>query len=86
MQEWRDRILFDLSSIENLSISSSSLLILNQILSIQEFIQGSGQILDRKPDLILLNLNLLHTGGYSVCQFLRNIPAFKNTPITAVFK
>ncbi|MGK7874634.1 MAG: PleD family two-component system response regulator [Xenococcaceae cyanobacterium] len=52
-----------------------------QMLSIQEPMHGFGQLVEHKPDLIFLDLNMPNADGYSVCKFLRNIPLFENTPI-----
>lgn len=50
-------------------------------LSIQEPMRGFAQLIEHQPDLILLDLMLPNADGYSVCKFLRETPAFKETPI-----
>jgi two-component system, chemotaxis family, response regulator PixG len=52
-----------------------------QVLSILEPMRGFSQLIENKPDLILLDLLLPNADGYSVCKFLRDTPAFKETPI-----
>ena len=52
-----------------------------QVLSIPEPMRGFGQLIEYKPDLILLDLLLPNADGYSICKFLRETPVFKNTPI-----
>ncbi len=51
------------------------------ILTITEPMHGFSQLIDHKPDLIFLDLNMPNANGYSVCQFLRNSPVFEKTPI-----
>lgn len=50
-------------------------------LSIQEPMRGFTQLIEHKPDLILLDLLLPNADGYSICKFLRDTPVFKKTPI-----
>jgi two-component system, chemotaxis family, response regulator PixG len=52
-----------------------------QVLSIPEPMRGFSQLIEHKPDLILLDLLLPNADGYSICKFLRDTPAFKETPI-----
>ena len=52
-----------------------------QMLSIPEPMRGFGQLIEHKPDLILLDLLLPNADGYSICKFLRETPVFKKTPI-----
>ncbi len=52
-----------------------------QMLSIPEPMRGFSQLIEYKPDLILLDLLLPNADGYSVCKFLRDTPTFRNTPI-----
>jgi len=52
-----------------------------EILTIEEPMHGFGTLIENKPDLIFLDLNMPNAHGYSVCQFLRNSPVFHNTPI-----
>ncbi|MGB7444335.1 MAG: response regulator [Coleofasciculaceae cyanobacterium] len=51
------------------------------VLSIPEPMRGFSQLIENKPDLILLDLLLPNADGYSICKFLRDTPAFKKTPI-----
>lgn len=50
-------------------------------LIIQEPMRGFSQLIEHRPDLILLDLMLPNADGYSVCKFLRDTPVFKKTPI-----
>jgi chemotaxis family two-component system response regulator PixG len=52
-----------------------------QVLIIPEPMRGFSQLIEHKPDLILLDLHLPNADGYSICKFLRETPVFKNTPI-----
>jgi chemotaxis family two-component system response regulator PixG len=52
-----------------------------QVLVILEPMRGFSQLIEHKPDLILLDLHLPNADGYSICKFLRETSAFKNTPI-----
>lgn len=52
-----------------------------QVLSIPEPMRGFTQLIEHKPDLILLDLLLPNADGYSICKFLRETPVFKKTPI-----
>jgi chemotaxis family two-component system response regulator PixG len=52
-----------------------------QVLSIPEPMRGFSQLIEHKPDLILLDLLLPNADGYSICKFLRDTPTFKETPI-----
>jgi chemotaxis family two-component system response regulator PixG len=52
-----------------------------QMLSIPEPMRGFSQLIEHKPDLILLDLLLPNADGYSICKFLRESPVFKKTPI-----
>ncbi len=52
-----------------------------KLLSIEEPMRGFGQLIENKPDLILLDLLLPNADGYSICKFLRETPVFKKTPI-----
>lgn len=51
------------------------------VLSINEPMAGFAQLIEHKPDLILLDLNMPNANGYSVCKFLRESPVFEKTPI-----
>ncbi len=48
---------------------------------IQDAVDAVGQILRRKPDLILLDLVMPVISGYEVCSQIRRVSAFKDTPI-----
>ncbi len=52
-----------------------------QMLSIPEPMRGFSQLIEYKPDLILLDLLLPNADGYSICKFLRDTPVFKEIPI-----
>ena len=52
-----------------------------QALIIPEPMRGFSQLIEHKPDLILLDLHLPNADGYSICKFLRETPVFKETPI-----
>jgi chemotaxis family two-component system response regulator PixG len=52
-----------------------------QVLIIPEPMRGFSQLLEHKPELILLDLHLPNADGYSICKFLRETPLFKKTPI-----
>ena len=52
-----------------------------QMISIPEPMRGFTQLIEYKPDLILLDLLLPNADGYSICNFLRNTPVFAKTPI-----
>lgn len=48
---------------------------------IQDTVKALVEVMDIKPDLILLDANLPGFGGYEVCRLLRKHPLFKSTPI-----
>jgi chemotaxis family two-component system response regulator PixG len=48
---------------------------------IEEPMRGFGQLIEHKPNLILLDLNMPNADGYSICKFLRDTPVFGKTPI-----
>ena len=52
-----------------------------QVLVILEPMRGFSELIEHKPDLILLDLHLPNADGYSICRFLRETPVFKRTPI-----
>lgn len=52
-----------------------------QVLIIPEPMRGFSQLIEHRPELILLDLHLPNADGYSICKFLRETPVFKNTPI-----
>jgi two-component system, chemotaxis family, response regulator PixG len=52
-----------------------------EVLTITNPLQGISILLDRKPDLIFLDLVMPNTNGYELCTFLRKTSAFQDTPI-----
>jgi chemotaxis family two-component system response regulator PixG len=52
-----------------------------EVLTILNPLQGIATLLERKPDLIFLDLVMPNTNGYELCSFLRKTSAFQNTPI-----
>jgi len=44
-------------------------------------VKGLAQLAQNKPDLIFLDIEMPNASGYTVCQFLRKAPAFKDTPV-----
>ncbi len=44
-------------------------------------VKGLAQLARRKPDLIFLDIEMPNASGYTVCQFLRKAPVFKDTPV-----
>jgi chemotaxis family two-component system response regulator PixG len=52
-----------------------------KVLAIHEPMAGFGQLIEHKPDLILLDINMPNADGYSVCKFLHETEVFKQTPI-----
>ena len=52
-----------------------------EILKIQEPIKGLALLEDYQPDLIFLDLVMRKVSGYTICDFLRKITTFKDTPI-----
>ena len=52
-----------------------------KVLSIPEPMAGFAKLIEHKPELILLDLNLPNANGYSICKFLRETPVFGKTPI-----
>ena len=51
------------------------------VLGLQDPVQAIGQVARYKPDLIFLDLVMPEANGYTICQFLRKAPVFKNTPV-----
>ncbi|WP_287129494.1 response regulator [Candidatus Cyanaurora vandensis] len=49
--------------------------------AVQEPLRGFATLLQRKPDLIFLDLIMPNTNGYEVCSKLRRVAAFRRTPI-----
>ncbi|HVO32380.1 MAG TPA: sigma-70 family RNA polymerase sigma factor [Elusimicrobiota bacterium] len=43
--------------------------------------QGLAMLRERRPDLLILDINLPDTDGYSLCQLLRQDPAWADLPI-----
>ncbi len=52
-----------------------------EVLTIVNPLQGISTLLDRKPNLIFLDLVMPNTNGYELCTFLRKTSAFQDTPI-----
>ncbi len=52
-----------------------------EVLSILNPLQGISILLERKPDLIFLDLVMPNTNGYELCTFLRKTTSFQETPI-----
>ncbi len=50
-------------------------------MSIQDPIKGFVKIAEHKPDLIFLDLEMPNANGYTVYQFLRNVPIFEKIPV-----
>ncbi|MDB9315972.1 response regulator [Spirulina sp. CS-785/01] len=50
-------------------------------LCLQDSVKALPQLVQEKPDFILLDLVMPVVNGYELCTHLRRIPAFKNTPI-----
>jgi chemotaxis family two-component system response regulator PixG len=52
-----------------------------QFLGIEDAVRAIGILLARKPDLIFLDLLMPKTNGYEVCQQIRKLSCFQQTPI-----
>ncbi len=52
-----------------------------EVLTILNPLQGISILLDRKPDLLFLDLIMPNTNGYELCTFLRKTSTFQDTPI-----
>jgi two-component system, chemotaxis family, response regulator PixG len=52
-----------------------------EVLPIANPLRGITTLLDRKPDLIFLDLIMPNTNGYELCTFLRKTSVFEKTPI-----
>ncbi|OLP16309.1 hypothetical protein BST81_22195 [Leptolyngbya sp. 'hensonii'] len=52
-----------------------------EVFTILNPLQGIATLLERKPDLIFLDLVMPNTNGYELCSFLRKTSTFQNTPI-----
>ena len=52
-----------------------------RFVGINEPLRAFGALLALKPDLIFLDLMMPNTNGYEICDKLRRIPTFRNTPI-----
>jgi len=52
-----------------------------EVLPIANPLQGITTLLQRKPDLIFLDLIMPNTNGYELCTFLRKTSVFEKTPI-----
>ncbi|MEH2414699.1 response regulator [Nostoc sp.] len=54
------------------------------VVTINDPIKAALSIIRHKPDLILLDLNMVGIDGYELCRIIRNNLIFKNTPIIFV--
>ncbi|MFN6461640.1 MAG: response regulator [Nostoc sp. DedVER02] len=54
------------------------------VVTINDPVKAVLSIIRHKPDLILLDLNMLGIDGYELCRIIRNNPIFQNTPIIFV--
>ncbi|MEH1806408.1 response regulator [Nostoc sp.] len=54
------------------------------VVTINDPVKAVLSIIRHKPDLILLDLNMLGIDGYELCQIIRNNSLFQNTPIIFV--
>ena len=52
-----------------------------EVLAITEPLQSVSTLLERKPDLIFLDLIMPNTNGYELCTFLRKTTTFQEVPI-----
>ena len=52
-----------------------------RFLSVQDPIQALPLMLEKKPDLLLIDLVMPVIGGYELCSQIRRIPAFQETPL-----
>ena len=52
-----------------------------EVLTITEPLQSVSILLQRKPDLIFLDLIMPNTNGYELCTFLRKTTTFQEIPI-----
>jgi two-component system, chemotaxis family, response regulator PixG len=52
-----------------------------EVLSILDPLSGFKLLLEKRPDLIFLDLMMPNTNGYEVCTFLRKSPVFRDIPI-----
>ncbi len=55
-----------------------------QFVSEMDGLRAIAVLLNRKPDLIFLDLIMPNTNGYEICTQLRKLSYFKNTPIVIV--
>jgi two-component system, chemotaxis family, response regulator PixG len=52
-----------------------------RVLKIQDPMQGVASLAKHKPSLIFMDVLMPRTNGFTLCNFLRKTPAFKETPI-----
>ncbi|UBF24704.1 response regulator [Kovacikia minuta CCNUW1] len=52
-----------------------------QFLGVDDGLRAIGILLARKPDFIFLDLVMPNTNGYEICEQLRKLSCFRNTPI-----
>lgn len=50
-------------------------------ITVQDGLQAISLFVEKKPDLICLNSQLLHTDAYMICRTLRELSFFQKTPI-----
>jgi chemotaxis family two-component system response regulator PixG len=50
-------------------------------ITVQDGLQAISLFVEKKPDLICLSSQLLHTDAYMICRALRELPVFQKTPI-----
>jgi two-component system, chemotaxis family, response regulator PixG len=55
-------------------------------ISHREPLSAIALLLDTQPNLILINLELVHSSGYELCSQLRQLPYFQNIPIVLFSK
>ena len=55
-----------------------------QFVSEMDGLRAIAVLLNRKPDLIFLDLIMPNTNGYEICTQLRKLSYFKQTPIVIV--
>lgn len=52
-----------------------------EFIAVEDPLRALATLLNRKPDLIFLDLVMPNLNGYEICARLRKIPSFSNTPI-----
>ena len=51
------------------------------VLTIEDPLNAFSELIEFKPDLVALEVNMPHLNGYELCKLLRNHHSFKNVPI-----